>query len=356
MASHQEKMPGLRLLGNERAEMAEFPKPVAKNDWVVVKVKTMALCGSDIHYRYRPSWERSQELLAEVGMPGYDPETIPGHEVAGEVVEIDKAKRVKVGDRVFVFPIMGNTKSVFHRLKLWKYCRPTKAIGYAYDGGNAEYLTVPERNCYRLPARISWDQAAMLLDPVGAPYGAIKPLCVSSLDTVAIYGVGPIGLGANLTCNFLGARTIAIDLVQERLDLAKQCGAHYTINPNKEDLYESLMDITDGLGPDVFLECAGHKKAFQTAMELTKPQGRIGVIGEPGNVDGVSVSDLLIHKDLQIIGSWVYDPEKLNDLLELIEQGLQPEKIITHTFVLKDSVEAWKLFNQGRTGKIVIHP
>lgn len=303
MVSNNEKMIGLKLLGNEKAEMVEFNKPIAKDDQVVIKMESLALCGSDINLRYRPGIEEGRNLIEEIRID-YDPESIPRHEITGIVAEFDKATSLKVGDRVFVFPIIPSKKSVYYQDRLWKYSKPISVIGYSCNGGNAEYLIAPEMNCYRLPEFVSPDQAAMILDPIGAPYGAIDRLNVNYLNSVLILGVGPIGLGTTMICNFIGVKNIiVVDLVKEHLDLAGELGANHLLNIDKKDLSEPLMDITDNRGPDVVIDCIGDKESFKQALKIVKPQGRIGVIGEPGYVDNISVSDLIIHKDLIITGS-----------------------------------------------------
>ena len=123
-----------------------------------------------------------------------------------------------------------------------------------------------------------------------------------------------------------------------------------------KDINNDIMELTEGKGPEIVLDCIGDKNSFNKAIELVQPEGRVGVIGEPGIVNSVSLSDVVIHKDLLITGSWVYDPEKLNNLYTLIKNGLQIEKIITHEFSLEESVKAWEVFNTNKTGKVIIKP
>jgi len=346
----------IKLLGNEKSQMVEVKEPTPIDDEVIVKMESLALCGSCIKLRFHPSKEEGEKKTADIGLI-YDFNSIPGHEISGTILNANKSKKFKKGDRVFIFPFIANKESVFYKEKLYKYATPIKIIGYTVDGGNTELLSVPEINCYKLPDYVSFDQGAMLLDPVGAPFGAIKKLAVDSKESVLILGTGPIGLGATVICEFLGIKKIiGVDRVKERTDLAKELGAHIVFNKDQKDIHEDLLKITGGKGPDVVLDCIGDKDSFNTAMNYVKPQGKVGVIGEPGFVNNVSVSDILIHKDLNIVGSWVYDPEKLKDLTDLIKDGMKIEKIITHSFNLSDSVKAWDVFNTYKTGKVIIKP
>ena len=239
----------IKLLGNSRAVLDNVSEPSIEDGNILIKMKTMDLCGSDINLRCRPSHQESKKMVDELGI-AYDPNTIPGHEIAGEVIDTGNNTRFNKGKNVFIFPFISSKSSIFYEEKMLKYCKPLQTIGYTVDGGNSEYLSIPAENYYRIPDYVSLNQAAMLLGPISAPYG---------------------------------------------------------------------------------------------------------VIGELGFINNVSVSDLIVYKDLIICGSWVYDPEKLSDLYELLKNGLKIEKIITNTFPLEKSLEAWELFNTGKTGKIVVY-
>ena len=352
----KEKMLAIKLLGCEKTKMVEVEKPIPGPGEVLVKVNAITLCGSDINMRYRPSIEESKKLTSEIGVD-LDPSTIPGHEIMGVIVDDNNSKFLKNGDRVFVFCFVGNVNSIFFEEKLYKYANPVKILGYTIDGGNTEFLKVPESNCYVVPDYITNAQGTLFMDPIGTPFGALDKLNANYLDTVLILGTGPIGLGATVISDVIGVKKIiAVDIMKERVELAKELGADHILNMDIKDIKDNIMDLTDGKGPDVVLDCIGHNNSVNISMELVQPMGRVGLIGEAGFVNNVSVSDIIIHKDLLIYGSWIYDPERLINLYKLIKNGLKIESIITHKFNLKESVEAWKLFNTNKTGKIVIYP
>ena len=350
-------MKAIKLLGNEESTMVEIPAPKPQDSELLIKIESLALCGSCIKLRYKPSANRAMELVNDLGLE-YDPQSIPGHEMTGVVVEKGKNTNLNIGDRVFIFPFVANRESPFFKDKKYKYASPLKILGYSSDGGNTEYLAVPEINCYKLPDYVSFEQGAMLLDPVGAPYGAIKYLGgVKQTDTALVLGAGPIGLGAIMILKHLGVENvIVVDKMQTRIDLAKTLGADKCICEKYQDILPIIEELTKGRGADFVLDCVGDKFSIDYAMTYTKPEGKLGVIGEPGNIPNLSVSDQLIHKDLLIAGSWVYDPERLSDLYALIKDGLKIEKIITHRYNLENSVDAWKLFNTYETGKVTISP
>jgi propanol-preferring alcohol dehydrogenase len=339
-------MKAIKMLGNRKLELKEFPDPKARDDWVLVEVKASALCGTDLHFFYQPTNKDAYNHN----------KIIPGHEIAGVVRDIDKAERLKVGDRVVVYPFIGCNNCFSCTHKLWKACKDWKVVGFDVNGGHAEYLTVPERNLQRVPDDISDSTAALIWDGIGASYGAIKKLNVIEKDIVAIFGCGPIGLGALNNCKFRGATVIAIDPLEDRLQTANKVGADYVINPQEKDANDRIIEISSGYGPDVCLECSGNEKALHQALELVRHGGRCGLIGEQGEVHALNISDEIIHRDLTLAGSLTYEYDKLDELIGLIRKGLNVEKIMTHSFSLDESEKAWDLFDKGKTGKVVIHP
>ena len=339
-------MKAVRMLGNSKLVLAEFQKPVPRDDWVLIEIKACALCGTDLNFFYRPD---SKDAYNQNRF-------IPGHEIAGIVRGTDKTERLNVGDRVVVYPFIGCNNCFSCKNKLWKACKDWKVIGFDLNGGHAEYLIAPERNVQKLPDDISDDTAALIWDGIGASYGAIKKLNVNGNDIVAVFGSGPIGLGAINNCKYFGAKVIAVDPIADRRQIAKNVGADYLIDPGKNDFREEILEITSGYGPDVCLECSGNEKALHQALDIVRQGGRCGLIGEQGEVQKLNISDEIIHKDLTLAGSLTYDHDKLDEIIDLIRKGLDVEKIITHSFSLDKSEKAWDLFDRGKAGKVIIRP
>jgi threonine dehydrogenase-like Zn-dependent dehydrogenase len=339
-------MKGVKMLGNRKLRVQDFPDPKAKDDWVVVAVKASILCGSDLNFLYRvdskDAWSNN--------------EFIPGHEIAGEVLEVDHTDLIKVGDRVAVYPIIGCMNCFACRNNDWKACRNHKTIGYDLNGGHAEFVLVPERNLIPIAEDISYPSAALLWDGIGISYSVVKRLMVNEQDIVTVFGCGPIGLGAINNCKFRNATVIAIDILDNRLEFAKKIGANYTINPEKVDLKEEIKKITAGFGPDVCLECTGKEKVLHQVLDIVKQNGRCGLIGEQGEIKNLNISEEILHRDLMIVGGLIYDHYKVNEMINMIRNGLNVEKIVSHTFSLSDSEKAWKLFDEGKTAKVVIVP
>jgi len=149
---------------------------------------------------------------------------------------------------------------------------------------------------------------------------------------------------------------IAIDPIGYRRNLALKLGAEFSIDPNDKSFSSIISEITDGIGPDVCIECTGSEKVLLSALSTLKQGGGCGLVGELEIVNKLDFSRWIIHKDLKIAGSWIYDNDKVNDLVTLIRSGLEPEKIVTHRFPIEDSFKAWQVFDKGETGKVLMMP
>jgi len=195
-----EKVLAIQLLGNEKAGMVEVKIPTISPGEVLVKISSLVLCGSDINLNYRPSVEQSKKTIdAELGID-FNPKAILSCKINGIIIDSNNYDHLNNGDKVIIFPLILNINSVFYEDRLSKYATPLQTIGYTLDGGNTEYLSVPDNICYALPDYITFDQGAMLLDPVGVPFGVLKKLNADYSDIVLILGCDPIVLGATVIC------------------------------------------------------------------------------------------------------------------------------------------------------------
>lgn len=333
-------MRGIKFLGNKRVDVVDVPKPKAAKGWIIVKVKASLLCGSDLH-----AYSAPQEF-----------EFIPGHEVAGEVFEVDKPIDLKKGDRVAIHNMFSCGKCKFCRRGNWIFCNKVKVIGGHLDGGDAEYLAVPEKNCFPLPDDLSFEQGALLGDAVGTPYHAIKRLGVNGTHTVALFGLGPVGLGALLILKLLSCKILAVEINKYRQKLGKSLGADLVIDPNEQNPVDVIREYTKGEGVDVSIDCAGKEITENQALNCAKKGGKVAFVGE--NFVGATIkpSDQFIRKELTVIGSWYFNVGEYEELIALVRRGLNVEKIITHRFSLEDAQKAFSIFASGESGKVVFVP
>jgi propanol-preferring alcohol dehydrogenase len=215
-------------------------------------------------------------------------------------------------------------------------------------------MVADERDCVKLPDQLSFAVGAYCSCGAGTAYQVTKRLGISGLDDVVIFGVGPVGLAATLFATFEGGRVIAVDVNEQRLELAKAIGAKHVINPNKEDPVEKVFQLTHGEGASVTMDCSANPTARVAALECAKVWGRTAYVGE-GNTTTIDPSPQILHKELTLIGSWVFSLTSMMELLEyLARYSLPLEHLITDRFQLENAPQAFEAFAGGQTaGKAV---
>jgi len=333
-------MKALKFHGNGRMSIENVEKPKAQNDWVVVRVTASGICGTDI------------ELLlhAKEGSP-----VTPGHEVAGVVCETDKAKRFKTGDRVLinchvtcgVCEHCNNGDLIF--------CPELKAVGFEIDGGNAEYLLVPEASLRPIPDDISDEVAVVIGDALGTPYSAIKKADIAPGDFVGVFGAGPLGIMAIFTAAQKGGRVVAVDMNESRLEKSREFGAEFTVNPKDADALDKIRQITGGKGLDSVIQCSPSGAAIALGLDALKLRGRLIQVGVVTNLS-IDIYSKLNLKELSMIGSRNFNDRDTKELIAFVKAHPEVEKLISHRFSLGDAEEAFALAEKGDCVKIVIKP
>jgi threonine dehydrogenase-like Zn-dependent dehydrogenase len=187
----------------------------------------------------------------------------------------------------------------------------------------------------------------------GTAYQGMLRAGVSGRDTVLVVGLGPVGLGAVMLAAASGAEVIGVDLIPERVELARGAGAAHVLMGG-EGAVEEIRDLTYGRGTEVSIDCSGSAAGRKLCLEAAREWGRVVYIGEGGSVT-FEPSPLLLHKQLTLHGSWVCGINEMGGLLEHLERkDLHSGATVTHTFSLSHTKEAYETFDAGKTGKVVI--
>lgn len=332
-------MQALKMTGNSRAEVRDAPVPEVKPGWVRVRVRASCLCGSDLHGYRSPQ-----------GHP-----VTPGHEVAGEVDAIGEGvTRVQPGDHVAVHVLWTCGVCDACRAGRTIFCaHPRGVIGFSLDGGDADYLLAPAETLHKLPGDISWVQAALIGDGVGTPYHALQRAGVRAGETVGIFGVGPVGLGATAVARFIGATVVAVDVNPLRLELARQLGAALVLNPSQPDYAGQLAAATQGKGLDRALDTGNSPATLNLALDGVGAGGTVAFVGEKEEAT-IHPSPQFIRKEITAVGCWYHPLGDYEAIIALVQRGLAPERIVTHQFPLARAPEAFQLFAAGQCGKVVL--
>jgi len=307
---------------------------------VLCRVGAAGICGSDLH-AYRLGHHAP-------GRPASYPRVAPGHELAGTVVALGPGvTTLRVGDRVGIEPLCGCAACEWCAVGQYHLCPKLEHIGGARSGGFAEYVVAPATKCYRLPDHISFEEAATL-DCAAVAVHALQRVPVGPGDTVVVFGTGAIGLYMAQVARVAGARQVIVvgGHRQRPLAVARELGAHQTINASQTDPVAAVLDLTQGRGAEVVYETVGGwAPTLQQAIAVARPGGRIGVVGsfqEPQTVD----PRVLMRRELSLLWCWSYAmwgpvPEYQIALDMLADGRLRAGPLITHRFPLAAIAEAY---------------
>ena len=324
------------LTGIRQMEMQEFPMPEIKKDTdVLIKMKVVGICGSDVHY-YTSGKIGNQVVKYPFPV---------GHEGSGEVIKVGRnVTRVKSGDRIAIEPAMPCGECDQCKNSRPHTCRNLRFLGCPgqADGCLSEYIVMPEKSCFRIGDRMSYTEAA-ISEPLAIGVYAVNQAVPMKGATIGILGFGPIGMSVLLPAIAKGAAKIFVtDLIDERLNIAKECGATWTANANQADLVTEIRR-KEPLLLDVVFECCGKQEAVDQAIEILKPGGKLMIIGIP-EFDRWNFSvDQLRHKEISI-QSVRRQNHSLEEALRSMENKLLTvEKMPTHRYSFERTKEAFDL-------------
>lgn len=300
-------MQALVMLQPGEVVIKDVPLPTRAPGDVLLQVKRIGLCGSDLNsYRGRNPMVVYPRIL--------------GHEVAATVVESTGNPQLAIGTNVTLSPYTSCGKCMSCRRGRPNACQFNETLGVQRDGALTEFIAMPPEKLY--PANLSLKELC-LVEPLTVGFHAVARGRVSAEDAVAIIGCGGVGLGAVAASAFRGARTIAIDVNDDKLQIAQKAGATDIINTARESMRDRLKQITEGHGPDVVIEAIGLPDTFRAAVEEVAFTGRVVYIGytkEPVAYE----TRLFVQKELDILGSRNALPEDFFAVIRMLEQGRFP--------------------------------
>jgi len=332
-------------------KIEDVEKPQIKPNEVLIRIKYCGICGTDLH-------AFTGEIPAS--WLGIIPPVILGHEFSGEVVEVGKdVTEIEVGDKVTVDPMYGCGRCVPCRRGDIKQCLVMKTIGYSENGGFAEYCKARCDLVYKLPTNVSFEEGA-LIEPVSCAYHTIERAEIHPGTCVAILGLGSIGLILLQLAKMAGAYPlIAIDLIPQKLELAKKLGADIVLNPKEVDLTEEIKNITNGYGVEVCIEAVGKKGTYEQAIDLVGIGGRAILMGfcPQGTTISLDTWSMML-KEITIKLSRE-NPFTFEKAITTIESGkVNVKALISHVFSLEEILEGFESFKKEpeKTVKVLIKP
>ncbi|MEX2147704.1 MAG: zinc-binding dehydrogenase [Candidatus Rokuibacteriota bacterium] len=340
-------MRGIVFLGNRKLELRDFPDPTPGPGEVVLAIKASGMCGSDLH-PYRAAGNAAAALGLGAGGP-----VIAGHEPCGVVAAVGAGvDPTLVGQRVMNHHYKGCGHCRHCRLGWSQLCRHGITVyGMTGHGGHAAYMVAPASTCVPMPDEISFEEGASISCGTGTAYGALKRIDVSGRDTLAVFGQGPVGLSATMLGRAMGARVIAVDVVPERLALARELGAEAVINPKDTDAVKAIHDLTHGEGAETTMDCSGTSEGRLGALQSAGTWGRVAFVGEGGQTT-IDVSKHMLRRQLTVHASWTFSAVGQEECARFIADRKIPlKKLLTHRFEIGQAEAAYRLFDTQTTGK-----
>ncbi len=365
------------MLQPGQIEIREFDKPIPANDSLLLQVDKVGICGSDKHMY--------------LGHTALKFPVIPGHEVVGTVTEIGKDVNqvmnviggpIKDGDRITVVPGSKNCGRCYYCLHVPgrpTLCSRRTIYGFSNSetppyltGEFSEYTYIHGNSwVYKIPENIPED-ISVLTEPVAVATRAVERACAPGLpqvgdgysigSSVAVLGCGPIGLLVIAVLRDSGAGTIiATDLVDSRLEMAKQMGADVVINvgdTTPEERVEQIQSFTNGVGVDISIECAGIPAVFSEALNVVRRGGKVIEVGHYTDSGDTQVRPHQIcNKDLDVCGVWAYPQIQFQTALDFLQRTRAPlHKLITHHLPLNQLVAGIDMLGKEGVYKVVIEP
>ena len=333
----------------------ETPKP--KGSQVLIKVNSSGVCHSDIHL-WEGGYEGPSGQFLKATDRGVKYPLTPGHEIAGTVESMgEEAEGFNKNERVIVFPWIGEGLCPACRIGQENLCDKPRSLGIYTDGGYADYVLVPNyKYLVKLDEDMDLDASATLSCSALTAYGAIKNTDLKPNNNVVIVGAGGLGLMAMQIAKAIsGAKIIAMDLDDQKLDIAKKNGADYTINSKKQDPLKAIMELTDKMGADAIIDFVNASKTVETDMQLLRRRASLVLVGLFGGELKLSLVSMPTRA-YKIIGSYTGSISEMVELVSLAKRGVI-KPVVSERFKLDQATEALSRLKDGKIiGRGVINP
>lgn len=324
-------------------KVIDMPEPQMGDNEVLLKMRYVGFCGSDLN-------------TFRGGNPMVKMPVVPGHEVGAEIVKVGKnvPEGLKPGMTVTVNPYTNCGKCASCRNGRVNACQHNETLGVQRWGAMCEYLSLPWEKV--IPAGQLTPRTCALIEPMSVGFHAVSRAQVTDIDVVMVIGCGMVGMGAVVRSAQRGATVIAADIDDEKLALAKEMGASYTINTKTEDAHARLLEMTSGFGPDVVIEAVGSIPTYQMAIDEVAFTGRVICIGYAKSEVSFQTK-YFVQKELDIRGSRNAQPSDFRAVIHYLERGTCPvDRLISNEVkpeAAEDAMKQWAA-EPGKVFRILV--
>jgi threonine dehydrogenase-like Zn-dependent dehydrogenase len=326
-------MLSVKLDGGGKVRVIEVTEPTPGPGEVVIETAMSAICGSEMHGYRGPGQEIGNS----------------GHEGAGVVVAVGKGvRKPRVGDRVGVSAIAGCGKCAMCKRGIYTWCSAFRF----YASMHAQRFLAAANACHPIPDDVPWDAAVLLSgDGLGVPYHTSTMISGRATKTVAVFGLGPIGLGSVMLQSHLGRKALSVDVSAYRLAYAAKLGAAHVIDASAGDAVEQIRELTGGV--DAAIEAAGRPETAKQCFRAVHHGGTVVFNGEQPSVD-LSPSEDFIRRDVHAAGAWFYHYREFTPMMALYRNGLPVRDLVSHRYPMAEANAAYAEFAAGRAAKVLL--
>jgi L-gulonate 5-dehydrogenase len=322
-------MKALQYVGKEKLEFIELPDPDVGDTEVLLKIKQVGICGTDLH-------------IYHGGMPELPVPLVLGHEFVGDVVAVGKdVTNVSVGERATAEHVTGCGHCRHCLNARPNICKTPRVYGLHRPGALAEYMVIPANLVYGLPSGMDYDKG-VLVEPLSIAVYAVRKSGIQLGDVACVVGQGPIGLFMDQVLKSAGVVVYGVDVMQPRLDYAKQHGfVDEVINSKEQDAVSVLRSLNKGDGADYVYEAVGREVTMQLALKMAESGGKVlvaGVFEQPAALDMMQI----VKRELVVEGTWTCVHAFPPTINLLKSERIKTEGMITHRYSFNDAVKAFE--------------
>ena len=336
-------MKAIQIAGLRQMQTVDIPEQELGPDQVLLRLEYVGFCGSDLS-----TWLGKNPM---VRMP-----VIPGHEVGAVIEQVgaDVPEGLKAGMVVTCNPYTNCGKCASCRNGRVNACEHNETLGVQRNGAMRERIVLPWEKV--IPAGLLTPRTCALIEPMSVGFHAVGRAQVTDIDVVLVIGCGMVGMGAVVRSVQRGATVVAADIDDDKLALAREMGASYTINTRTDDVHKRLLEMTSGFGPDVVIEAVGSSETYQMAVDEVAFTGRVICIGY-AKTEVSFQTKYFVQKELDIRGSRNAQPSDFRAVIHYLEKGSCPvDRLISREVTPEEAPEAMRQWAEspGKVFRILV--
>ena len=336
-------MKAIQIAGLRQMQTVDIPEQELGPDQVLLRLEYVGFCGSDLS-----TWLGKNPM---VRMP-----VIPGHEVGAVIEQVgaDVPEGLKPGMVVTCNPYTNCGKCASCRNSRVNACEHNETLGVQRNGAMRERIVLPWEKV--IPAGLLTPRTCALIEPMSVGFHAVSRAQVTDIDVVLVIGCGMVGMGAVVRSVQRGATVVAADIDDDKLALAREMGASYTINTRTDNVHKRLLEMTSGFGPDVVIEAVGSSETYQMAVDEVAFTGRVICIGY-AKTEVSFQTKYFVQKELDIRGSRNAQPSDFRAVIHYLEKGSCPvDRLISREVTPEEAPEAMRQWAEspGKVFRILV--